>query len=198
MFLADALAVVHTIVAIGRVINCICQDAAPIAADVAKVVQLGLQVNALRSTYISNKHACCAMVETVKLLNADLEALDKQYSTSSSSSLSRPTQPPAHLKGRIDAVQSLLHSARALLLDNIMPDAVANSSLKRSWWIAKRVACTNQVVASFKKMNEQLLQQMAGLGVSVNVAVSSRLQQSFNHSEQLSEEVGELRRYITQ
>ena len=91
-----------------------------------------------------------------------------------------------------------LSQARSLLLDNIMPDHVAVSAMKRVYWIAKRVACTNQVVASFKRMNEQLLQQMAGLGVSINVAVSSRLQQSFNHSEQVSTEVAELRRYITQ
>ena len=47
-------------------------------------------------------------------------------------------------------------------------------------------------------MNDELLQQMAGLGVSINVAVSDKLHASFNSSEQLSTEVGELRRYITQ
>ena len=52
----------------------------------------------------------------------------------------------------MDAVHALLHRARALLLENIMPDDAASSSFKRSWWIAKRLACTNQVVASFKQM----------------------------------------------
>ena len=93
MFLADALAVVHTIVAIGRIIQCVCQDMAPIAADMANVLQLGLRVNAFRSTYISNKHACCAMVETVALLNGDLEVLNQQYRSTSSPSSYGAAQP---------------------------------------------------------------------------------------------------------
>ena len=188
MLLSDAVAIIHTIIAIGRVIQTITQEIAPIAADVTETLfRAGLTISNLKDTYVSNKHACTTMVNAVALLHADVDALNKRHSTH-----------PPHLAQRVDAVVLLLRKARELLQENIMPDDVARSQHRRVWWIAKRIACTNQVVAHFKAMNHDLTQMMVGLGIAINVSMASTVDQSFNQAEQLATEVAELKRYIQQ
>ena len=187
MFLSEAIAVIQTILAIGRVIQSVCDEIAPIASDVSALVSIGLKFSNFNNIYVSNKHACTTMVTAIALLQSDVEALNKRHSIT-----------PSHLRAHVDAVIALLQRARELLQENIMPDDVARSLPKRTWWIAKRVACTNQVACRFMTMNDELTQMMTGLGVSINVSVSASVDRTFNQGTQLVTDVAELKRYILQ
>jgi serine/threonine protein kinase len=183
MFLAEVVALFHTLQAFGSILSTAYSlyQSSPLNSKCLR--SLGLEVSDLRHLYIANKQACLTLTQHLQLLQTDVDQIQALYAST--------LKCPEALSSQVQILKSTLTQAQQLVKDNILPQKL--NWPQRQWWIAKQIKNARSITQRFTQFQTQIAQALTALGTAVGIQVLEVVNQS---SVQQAADYTELKEYL--